>query len=566
MESKEGSLLPPALNPLSVARMAWKRRWPIVCIWLAVWAASALFVRRLPKVYHAEAVIQVDAQKIPEKYVASTVSSDAGERVLAISAQLLSGTRLKAIIDEFKLYPSSGKTSQEDIIEAMRKDITIGPDKTTTRARLNAFRVSYEGRDPNVVAQVANRLAGSFIEENLKTREMQAEGTASFIDTQLQSAKERLEQIETALSQYKSKHSGELPGQENALGGAMGRVQSEMQSNADAIERAQQSWTLAQDSMSRAEATLARLIETGRAAAAAPSNIGEVRADRNEPAGVPEREVMPSDRVEAQLIQLRARYSEDHPDVKRLRGMLENLRAAEAREAAQVAVAAPAPRPTKDDPAPVAARPAPRPQNAMLEAQIAQTRDRIDSLAKQIAVLAKEIQDRKARSVQLQAADATYQARMERLPLREQEMAGLMRDYQISKGNYQSLLDKKLAAEMATDLERRQKSERFTMLEPARIPEKPFKPNVAMWSAVAGALALVLGLTAGFVLELSTGHLLGEWELPPSLSVLAAVPEITSRGGAAFEEGFSSGASAGVTGTAARLTPATAATGMSRNS
>jgi hypothetical protein len=120
----------------------------------------------------------------------------------------------------------------------------------------------------------------------------------------------------------------------------------------------------------------------------------------------------------------------------------------------------------------------------------------------------------------------SYQSRLERLPIREQEMAAVSRDYEITKANYRALLDKKISAGMATEMERRQKSERFTMLDPARVPEKPFKPNRHVLTAVTCFAGFGLAAALAFGRELKKGFLLGEWELPAGIPILCRVPWI----------------------------------------
>ncbi|MBZ5581446.1 MAG: hypothetical protein LAQ30_04430 [Acidobacteriia bacterium] len=110
--------------------------------------------------------------------------------------------------------------------------------------------------------------------------------------------------------------------------------------------------------------------------------------------------------------------------------------------------------------------------------------------------------------------------------MREQEMAQITRDYEMSKENYKSLLDKQTAAAMSLDMERRQQSERFTILDRARIPEKPLKPKRPMLFAMGSAASLALGLLLGFTLELRRNVFLGEWELPEGTTVLARLPYI----------------------------------------
>jgi polysaccharide biosynthesis transport protein len=121
------------------------------------------------------------------------------------------------------------------------------------------------------------------------------------------------------------------------------------------------------------------------------------------------------------------------------------------------------------------------------------------------------------------------QARVEQLPIVEQEMVGLTRDYETSKANYKSLLDKQIAAQMSTDMERRQKSERFEIIDPARVPEKPFKPDRPLFLALGLIVSLAMALLVGFGLELRNPVLLGEWELPEHVVVLGRVPIIDMR-------------------------------------
>ena len=136
------------------------------------------------------------------------------------------------------------------------------------------------------------------------------------------------------------------------------------------------------------------------------------------------------------------------------------------------------------------------------------------------------MEDRKTDQQRILKDINTYQARVEHLPVREQELAQITRDYEISKENYRSLLDKKIAAGMALDMERRQKSERFTVIDPARVPEKPVRPKRTMLYGAGMAVSLILAMIVGFGAELRQNVVLGEWELPSDIPVLARLPHI----------------------------------------
>src|SRR5450759_4978398 len=229
-------------SPLSILRTIWKRKIRIVAAWIFFTICAVAVVRMLPTIYMAETVVLIDSQKIPEKFVSATVADDPEERIASIRQMLLSGGELKKVIEEFGLYREERKAHfEEEILELMRKDITISlesamPGSSSGKTkRPGAFRIGYQGGQPALVMQVANRLTDLYVEQNLRTREGQAAGTSDFLDTQLREAKKRLDEMEAAVSVYKLAHNGELPQQEAALSGTLARLQVELEANRDAI-------------------------------------------------------------------------------------------------------------------------------------------------------------------------------------------------------------------------------------------------------------------------------------------------------------------------------------------
>ncbi|MGC8793317.1 MAG: GumC family protein, partial [Bryobacteraceae bacterium] len=218
------------LPPLSLLRAAYKHRLALALTFVLGSAVAAAIVYQLPAVYRAEALILVESQRIPEKFVASTVDVNLRDRINTISQQILSYRHLLEIIEKFNLYRAQRlRLPQEEVVEVMRKDIEIRVEQGWPQDRPGAFRVAYHGPDPNVVALVANQLANLFIEENLRAREVHALGTSEFLETQLAEARKRLEEQEARLSAYKLRHNGELPQQENVLISTAARYQLQLQ-------------------------------------------------------------------------------------------------------------------------------------------------------------------------------------------------------------------------------------------------------------------------------------------------------------------------------------------------
>ncbi|HYW41810.1 MAG TPA: Wzz/FepE/Etk N-terminal domain-containing protein [Bryobacteraceae bacterium] len=516
-ESESGN---PAFSLLSILRTVWKRKVRITLVWVLLATVGFAVVRLLPAVYLSEAVVLIDTQKIPEKFVSATVASDVEERIAAIRQTLLSGGELKKIIDDFGLYREERKTHfDEEILEMMRKDITITLESVGSGSndkRTASFRIGFQGRDPVLVTRVANRLTDLYVEQNLKTREGQAEGTSEFLDTQLLEAKKRLDQLEGAVSSYKLQHNGELPEQEQSLASTLSRLQTELEANRDAINRTQQTKVIQEGNLSAMEVTLGAQTRAWEQAQH-PSGTNEPFSLPGQPATATQKKA--SEVLQEQLEVLRGRYSDNHPDVIRLRAEIEKVkRVEEQRKAASsedVAKSAPATGGASRDLPP-----------AREPVEFAHTREQVAGLKAQIKGSDKELEDRKAEQQRILRDLDQYQRRIERLPVREQEMAQITRDYEMSKANYKSLLDKKMAAEMALDMERRQQSERFTVLDRAQLPEKPIKPKRPVLYAAALGVGLVIALVMGFGAELRQNVFLGEWELPAGTPVLARLPYI----------------------------------------
>ena len=533
VEGEEPVRSNPALSRLSILRTIWKRKLPITLTWVFFAACAVAIVRTLPAVYLAEAVILVDSQKIPEKFVSATVASDLDDRIATIREMLLSSGELKKVIDDFGLYKEERKTHfEEEILDMMRKDITINVDPTVNGGsgrdkRTPAFRVGYQGPDPQLVMRVANRLTDLYVEENLKSRESQAAGTSAFLDTQLREAKKRLDELEATVSAYKLQHNGELPQQEQSLSGTLSRLQTELEANRDAINRAQQTRVILESNLNAMEATLSaqtQAWEQAQHAAEQAQRAGEPATLSLEPdQNGKTLQKRTSEALLEQLEVLRARYSEDHPDVIRLKTDIEKVKKLEEQRKTAAAETTLENKKTTADLAPSTKRAGPTPREP---AEMARIREQMAGLRSQIRGSDKELEDRLAEQQRILHDLGIYQNRMEHLPVREQEMAQITRDYEMSKENYKSILDKKMAAEMALDMERRQQSERFTVLDRARLPEKPVKPKRPMLYGAGAALSLALGLLVGFAAELRKNVVLGEWELPEGTPVLARLPFI----------------------------------------
>lgn len=500
------------ISPEHYIRLIVHRKWIVICTFLVISAITAAVSYRMPDTFTSSTLILVDPQKVPESYVKATVSGDVRNRLGTLSQQILSATRLQKIIDALNLYPVERKTlAREDVITKMTKDITVSLVSDFGGSQdLQAFRIVYRGREPRLVAQVANELATLFIDENLKVREQQATGTTDFLESQLLETRKNLEQQEAKLRDFRMKHIGEMPEQQNADLQILGQLRSQLQLEGEGLARAEQQKSYLQSMMTQA-APVVDLDENdprpsvggkapGAVGPSAPSKLAGLRA---------------------RLTALQGRYGDGHPDIRKLK---QEIADEEANQGAATVAPPPAPPAPAEvtaaagDPAPVVPRPRRQPPTQYVN----------PVLQSQLKTVEEEIAKHKLEQQRLSKLGAAYQAKLEVIPVREQEIATLVRDYEISKAHYSQLLGNQLSAETATQLEIRQKGEKFTVLDPAQAAEKPSSPNRALINAGGAVGGLVLGLLLALVTEVLGMRITSPEQVTDAtgLTVLEMIPMI----------------------------------------
>jgi succinoglycan biosynthesis transport protein ExoP len=425
--------------------IAERRKWWIILTAVGVSVMTAVASLLLPNVWRSEAVIMVEPQKVSAAIVRPAASSDLSDRIAMIRQQVISQTRLKRLIETLGLYPElRGKMGEQDIITKMQQDIEIEMVQQAG-LRLNAFRIAYQGKDPVIVAQVANQLASEFISENLKTREQQFYGTAEFLDDELAKTKKQIDDKETQLAEIRSKYTLDLPESQQYHLESLTSLRTQLAANQEQIDRLQQEKTY----LRSLESTTAPTIDLDASSAANPyeSQVSKLKA---------------------KLSELRTRYGPQHPDVRTAEAELHDAeqRAAAAEKKIQA---------QSVNPATVSV---PNRGNPVIDAQIAQ----ID----------KQIQDKQAQQKPLQDQIAFHVSKLQGIPIFQQKIADVMRDYDTLRAHYQDLLNRKLAADTATSMENRQQGERFVILDPALVPDKPYGPK-RLLICLAGILGGILG-------------------------------------------------------------------------
>src|SRR5262249_20822718 len=162
-----------------------RRPWLVIVPWAAILLLSVAALLFLPKRYRSSTLILVESEKVPESFVPKVATEDRSQRLDAISAEILSRTRLEKVVEETEPYPEID--SKTRAVEKLRSAIAIN------MAGADGFTIEFVHSDPHKAQLVTDRLANLFIGETIKSREQQVEGAVDFLVAQVRDARKELE-------------------------------------------------------------------------------------------------------------------------------------------------------------------------------------------------------------------------------------------------------------------------------------------------------------------------------------------------------------------------------------
>jgi polysaccharide biosynthesis transport protein len=465
---------------------------PLFVGWALVWAVSWV----LPRRYQSSTMILVEEPTMPKDYVTPNVNDDLQDRVQSITQQILSRTRLLRIINQFNLYASPhGQRTDDERVEFMRKDIDIQLVRDS-RNQISSFNVSYTCSNPHLAQQVTSELTNLFISENVEARQQESEDTTKFLESQLDTANKSLSQQEDQIRQFKALHVGEMPDQLASNLQILSGLQSQLQTEEDALNASKQQHVYLQ--------SLADQYRTMQGSKGGSGTLVGLPAVNQE-----------LDTLKAQLADLRSHYTDRHPDVRKVKEQIAETEKMRDQLLASLNTKSSG---TDSTDTTSSASPVADPTQASMLPQI-QSQLRSNQL---------EIANRERSVSDLKAKVEEYQSRLNQEPVREQQLADLTRGYEQSKANYAELLKKKNESAMATKMELLQQGERFRVVDPPALPQRPEFPNRLKFCGLGLAFGLALGGMVAAAFEMLDRRVYDEKELKALLpvTVLAEIPEV----------------------------------------
>ena len=438
-----------AMTPAELLEVMRRRKLSLIVPAGLVFLLGVAVALLWPPVYKSTATILIEEQEVPTDFVMTTVTSFAEQRIQQINQRIMSFSRLLEIIQQYSLYSELKESrTTEEIVEKMREDTALQPvsaeviDRRTGRptSATIAFTMSYQGKNPQKVQQVANVLVSLFLGENLRERVKQVAETSEFLESELVKLREELAVQESRLADYKGRHINELPELLNANTQILNSIERSLETNSQQLRSLREREGYFQAQLSGLK-----------------------------PRSEKEEELTSRKRLEelkVQLVSMTQRFSEEHPDVKKTRSEIAQLEEKVVAAGNRGAGAGP-----PDNPAYVT-----------LAAQLASARSEIQSIQRQI-----ERQTAEAAEIRRHIA-AT--------PKVEEEYGALVASRNNTQTKVNDLSRKLMDSRVAHGMEKDQKGERFTLIDPPRLPEKPFKPNRV--AIVLIGLVLAIGAGVGF--------------------------------------------------------------------
>lgn len=470
---------------------------------------SVLVALLLPPVYRSTATILIEEQEIPAELVRSTITSYADQRVQVISQQVMTRANMMQIIEKYNLYPRQRqRETTEEVLERMRKDVKFNLvsadviDKRSGQKTMAAiaFTLSFDNETAAGAQKVTSELTSLYLNENLKSRQQKSSETSTFLAEEASKLSEHISEIEQKLADFKEKNVGRLPELATLNMQMRDRTDSEVmevdrQLNVLEERKFYLEGQLAQlkpnspmisasgerilDSDERLKALQAQYASLSGIYSANHPDVVKMRREmealKKETGGDGDMQEQAKQltRMRSDLATMREKYSDDHPDVVKSKKAISSLEESHKKTAAS----SDAPKFKKPE----------NPAYISMQSQLESANSELKTI--------------RAKRGDLKAKMASYESRLEQAPQVEREYLDLNRDHENSIKRYQEVKAKLMEAEVAQQMEKDSKGERFTLIDPAQLPEKPHSPNRPAILLLGMILSLGGGVAYAGVLE-----------------------------------------------------------------
>ncbi len=484
-------------NPSEYIKMAVRRKWLIMLPTIAVAAAVAIVVFRLPDVYESSTLIVVKPATLPSAVVPQLSDETLTRQLTSISQVVTSRSSLEPLLLKYDLYRVERQRGEpiESLINSMRDNIKV--EVNTSRNDItNGFNISYRGRDPKSTQAVTAELASKYIDEQTRSTLQSGISAKAFIDQQVKQVADELKAIDDRRLEVTKRNLENLPSSGGMLLGQLNGLREQQKAYITEVGRLQdrRSALSGQLTLLRKQAVI--MIDdlskniTDPKTTIAWAQLASRRAD-----------------LEAQLMRMRQELREKHPDVIAKQAELDSVRK------------------TMDD------------MIAEWKSKIQEEKEKLqnrpdiaaENVASEIKLLDGEIKRQQDQLAESDKQIGEIMKRINNVPGAEVELGALDREYQTKKANYDSLLAQQSKITLSVDATSQQQGEGIQVIDPANLPMRPVAPKRMTLSGIGLGIGLGFGFFLAAVFEvpkLFTIQTTDDAAHYTNLPVLVSVPEL----------------------------------------
>jgi polysaccharide chain length determinant protein (PEP-CTERM system associated) len=475
-----------------------RRIWIILIPAMMAPLAGYLASYGFPAKYTSQSVVLVEGQKVPESMVQPVVSEDLTARVSTLQQQILAESKLRPMLQ--RIFPQKSPNEVNGMIDTIRANIAVESvpsdllaigtsnpkGKKPNTSPFPGFYVKYTAPNAREAQMICNELTTLLVDENSRQIAEAATGTSEVLNRGIEDAKNNLDGMDAKLAEFKKQYVGQLPGDEENNLKILTGLNSQLESNTQTLNRAQQDKAYATSMLAQ--------------------QLGAWKTSQN--ATNPETLQKQLSDLQTQLLQLQSKYTDDHPDVIKTKADIEGVK----KKLADINKASASDTDDNTDKASI-----------IEPAEIRQLRLQLHQYEDLIAAATRD-------QKRLQQEISTYQSRISLSPAVEEQYKQLTRDYDNAQKNYEDLLAKKSSADLTVKMNNQAVGERMFPLQLADLPDSPSFPNRLFFALGGLAAGLAIGAGIALLLELRDNSIRNERDAEAILELptLIAVPWVAA--------------------------------------
>lgn len=451
-------------------QIVYKRRYLSLSIALAVMSGIIAYSYHLPKMYKVDSTVFIEENVIKNLVKGIAITPETEDQVRVLKYALVSRDIISKVLAELEIDRTTHSDSElQALITGLRERIQI-----SMRERNNLFTVSLVDMNPRFAQDFINRLINRYLEENLSAKREETYGATRFLSEQLALEKEKLDRAEDAIIDFRKSQGIFMSRDEQSLLADINQYQKEIEA-----------LRLTSDTLVAKRQQLAAQLKSLDPTV---SIFSEQQVE---------------DRVatlEKRLSQLLLSYTENYPEVIKVKAEIEVLRQA-----------------------------AEHGGGGVTESRMTSVNPVYQEIQQQRLAVEAEISSLQARQQLLQKLIQTREGELKHVPENRKQLAILEQERNSHRKLYDELLGRLGQSEVSKQMEIGGKTTTFRVVDPAILSSVPVSPNMLkmILMAVAGGLAAGVGAAVlrdcldGSVKNISQVQDLG-------IEVLAVIPRVTT--------------------------------------